>query len=396
MINNLLNECHGKIKVLALTGIRSEYDLMHPLLKALDCDESFEVGVIVSGAHLTPLHHYSVSQIELDGFRIAERIENYVNSDSRSAKVFSIGSLIQSLSMTLNREKPDLLIVLGDREEVIAGSMAAAYMSIPTIHIAAGDATWAADGDVDEEVRFAASKLSHVFLTMANEHKDRLIKLGEQSWRIMNVGNGGLDRILSVSHLSKAELADVINGLVLSKYAVCIYHPLSSYSSEEIESEVENAIETALSAGLKVLLGNPNSDPGYDSVIKVFDRYTDNPNVFRYGHLERTAFINLLRHASLLIGNSSLGVHEAGFLALPALNIGERQQGRLTDNNIVFVENNIEKLREATTKLLSDKFKSTLIEHHSIYGDGTMAQKSLAFLKSLPSKKVLLAKQITY
>lgn len=394
---SLISQCDNKIKVLALTGIRSEYDLFYPLLNLLEHSEQFDVGVIVSGAHLTPLHHYSVKQIEQDGFRIAERLENYVNSDSTSSKVHSIGSLIQGLSLTLNREKPDLLLVLGDREEVIAGAMAGSYMRIPVVHLASGDATWTEGGDVDEEVRFAASKLSHVFFTMTEAHSERIKKLGEEPWRCFTVGSGGLDRIRLVPNMTREALVEKVSSLTAEPFAVCIYHALSSYTEEQVTSELTHAIESALSQNLNVLLGSPNSDPGYQWVLNVFKKYQNHPKVHQYKHLPRTEFINVLRHAHLLIGNSSLGIHEAGYIGLPAINIGERQKGRLMDNNITFVEDDFEEIKIAVHKAAyNQEYRQGITKNKSIYGDGYMAEKAMKALLELPNKEKLLAKHITY
>lgn len=399
MVNKetLLEQCEGKIKVLALTGIRSEYDLMFPLLTQLENSPQFDLGIIVSGAHLTPLHNYSVQHIEQDNFKIVDRIENYLNSSSTSAKVHSIGSLIQGLSITLNREKPDLIMMLGDREEVIAASIAGSYMRIPVVHLAAGDATWTEGGDVDEEIRFAASKLSHVFFTMTEAHTVRMNKLGEEPWRSFTVGSGGLDRIREVQDIDKEQLAASISPLISEPFVVCIYHALSSYTKEQVESELTHCIESALNNNLNVFLGAPNSDPGYEWVLGIYKRYENHPKIHQYNHLARNEFINMLRHANALIGNSSLGVHEAGFIGLPAVNVGERQSGRLMDNNITFVENDAELINSTLKKAAFDEnFRQKITKNSSIYGDGYMAEKAIKALLSLPSKETLLAKKITY
>ena len=394
----LLEEKGGVIKALALTGIRSEYDLLYPLLKKMDQDSSFDLGVVVSGAHLTSLHNYSVNQIREDGFTIVEEIDTYNLSNDTAEKVNSIGSLLQHLSKVLEREKPDLLMVLGDREEVIVAGVAGSYMRIPVVHLAAGDATYPEGGDVDEEIRFAASKLSHVFLTMNEEHSHRMKLLGEEEWRIHTVGNPGLDKILETPRLSRAELSSSLGENILSDYAVFIYHVLSSYDQESVEREVVFGIEAALSKGIKLFIGAPNSDPGFEWVEEIYERYQNHSDIVFYRNLPRTEFVNLLIHAKLLLGNSSLGIHEAGFLGLPVVNIGQRQVGRMVDDQVVFVSGKDSRsIEEAIEQAaFNQEYRSKLSFGQSVYGDGKMVEKSIEVLKNLPSKNALLAKKLTY
>ncbi|REE84508.1 UDP-N-acetylglucosamine 2-epimerase/UDP-hydrolysing UDP-N-acetyl-D-glucosamine 2-epimerase,TIGR03568 [Paenibacillus taihuensis] len=380
-------------KVLALTGIRSEYDLLFPLLKRLNAAEDFELGIVVSGAHLTPLHHYSVHQIEQDGFHIVAKIESFIWSDSVSAKVKSIGLIIQGLASVLAEEKPDLMIVLGDREEVLAGSMAATYMGVPIVHIAGGDQTDPSEGDVDEEVRHAASKLSHVHLTMHPAHSERLMNLGEEAWRVHTVGNGGIDRLASENGISLEQLAELLGPDVKGQYVIFIYHPLSS-AIDMASKEVEIALEALSELNVPVFIGAPNSDPGFTKVLDVLDKFASKPGFHLYRNLPRAAFLTLLKNASCIVGNSSLGILEAPYLGLPAVNVGERQRGRISGRNVQFVNASFNEIKAAVQKALFDKgFSEQAIEDRYVYGDGQMADKSIEILRSLPEKTRLLAKK---
>lgn len=385
-----------KKKILAITGIRSEYDLLVPLLKGIEEDGEFDLGVIVSGAHLTPLHDYSFRLIEQDGFRIVERIESLLFSDSLHGKAKSTGLLISSLAQTLARENPDYLIILGDREECIAGSLTATYMNIPVIHLAGGDNTCPEGGDFDEQIRHATTKLSHVHLTMMEEHSERIRKLGEEEWRIHTVGSGGVDRLRTEPLLTKAQLAKDLGEGVLRDYIVLIYHPLSS-QIEQAALEIENSIQACIYQGMDVFVGAPNSDPGSHTVIEIINKYSSHPRVHLYKNLSREIFVNFLRNAKALVGNSSLAIHEAPYLCLPAINVGERQKGRIAGKNVQFVTADTEKLRRALMKALNDdKYREEIKEDANIYGDGYMVEKSLRIIKSLPPRERLLAKKITY
>ncbi len=392
----LLAACGGRVRVLAVTGIRSEYDLLYPLLRALHEDPAFDLGVVVCGAHPTPLHNHSIDQIRADGLPIVEVIDNLLYSDSRAAKAKSAGLLVQGLAQTLAREAPDLLLVLGDREEPIATALAGAYMGIPVVHLAGGDHTCPQGGNVDEEVRHATSKLAHVHLTMAEAHSERLRRMGEEPWRIHRVGSGGIDRLRQTPVLPRERLAALLGEDVLGDYLVVIHHSVSS-RPEQAAEEMRLILERCLAADLPVFVGAANSDPGSAGIASVIEEFTERPGIRPYRNLPREPFVSLLRHARCLLGNSSLGLHEAGYLGLPVINVGERQRGRLAGPQVQFVPAGAEAIDAALERALHDSaYREQLREADSLYGDGHMAERALAVLKGLPSRERLLAKTMTY
>ena len=391
----LLQECGGRIKVLALTGIRSEYDLLFPLLQALSLDGAFDLGVVVCGAHLTDLHNYSVRQVEADGLRIVERLETLLHSSSRLGKVKSSGLLLTALGQTLAREEPDLLLLLGDREEVVVGSLAGLYLGIPVVHLAGGDSLHG--GCPDEWVRHAATKMSHLHLAMAEAHAQRLRQLGEEPWRVHTVGSGGVDRLRREPTLSLESLSTTLGAAVFSPYAVFLFHSLMDAQCQQGGEQVALCLEGTLETGLHLFVGAPNSDPGYREVAQVIEQYGQRAEVTLYRHLPRSTFVSLLRHARCLVGNSSLAFHEAPFLGLPAVNIGDRQQGRLAANTIQSVPFDRQAIRQAVQRAAFDPdYRGSVQAGDTLYGDGYMAERTVALLKNLPDKATLLAKQMTY
>ncbi|RMG33519.1 MAG: UDP-N-acetylglucosamine 2-epimerase (hydrolyzing) [Gammaproteobacteria bacterium] len=392
----LLEACGGRIRVVALTGIRSEYDLLFPLLLALDADSAFDLGVIASGVHPTPLHGHSLRHIEEDGFRVAAVIENLLYADSRSAKARSAGILLTSLAEVLSREAPDLLLVLGDREEAVVGALAGTYLGVPVVHLAGGDHTHPVGGNVDEEVRHAATKLSHVHLTMAEAHSERVRRLGEEAWRVHTVGSGGIDRLRLFPGLDRAALAEILGEAVRGDYLLVIHHPVSS-AIGSAAGEMRLILEAGLATGLPLFVGAPNSDPGAAGILEVIDAYAADPRVQVYRNLPRDAFTALLRHARCLLGNSSLGLHEADYLGLPVVNVGERQRGRSAGPHVQFVDASRAAIEGALERALHDAaYRAGLQAGQSLYGDGHMAERSVEILKSLPVKERLLAKRLTY
>lgn len=396
MTTGLIDECGGTIKVLALTGIRSEYDLLYPLLVALREDPAFELGVIACGAHPTALHNYSLRHIQEDGMPVVEVIDNLLYADSFASKAKTAGLLMTGLAQTLDREQPDLLMTLGDREEVVVGGLTGSYMGIPVVHLAGGDHTHPVGGDVDEEVRHAATKLSHVHLTMAEEHSERVIRLGEDPSLVFTVGSGGIDRLRTNPGLPRDALAASLGDDVLGDYLLVIHHTVSS-TADVAADEMRLVLEECLATGLPVFVGAPNSDPGHQSIVEAIREFESHPRLHTYRNLPRDAFTSLLRHAACLVGNSSLALHEAPYIGLPAINVGERQKGRLAGSNVQFVDVCRESLEAALDQALHDqRYREAVKAGPSPYGDGHMAERAVEILKSLPGKRELLAKELTF
>lgn len=382
-----------KKRVLAVTGIRSEYDLMYPLLNKLNNSNEFELFIVVTGAHLTSLHNYSVNHIINDGFNIAAKIETPIQNDIPSQRVESCAIFMQHLCRVITEFSPDLLLVLGDREEPLITAVAGGYLGVPIIHLAGGDSTLPDGGNVDEQARHATTKLSHIHLTMTESHSDRLLRLGEEPWRIHTVGSGGLDRLRLTPNLSREELHHRTELNVTRPYAVLIHHPLNDNASQAIK-EINAAKSAIADFNLNLIVGLPNSDPGSSQIIKHIGTLK---GVDTYSNLDRLDFVNLLRHSEILLGNSSLAFHEADFLGLPAINIGERQRSREHGGQVIFCDGNIEEVREAVNTALSDvKFREKLQANCGLYGDGYMADKAYEVLKLLPDRNQLLAKHMTY
>ncbi|MDZ5000424.1 UDP-N-acetylglucosamine 2-epimerase (hydrolyzing), partial [Clostridium perfringens] len=210
-------------KILSFTGIRSDYDLMSGLYNKLNNSDDFEIGVIVSGAHLSDSYGYTVDNIEKDGIPIIAKIETLIDSSSKSARVKSLSILLQDCIHSVTMYNPDLIIYAGDREDVIVAGIIGSYLRIPTVHFFGGD--HASDGNVDNSIRHATSKLSSLHFVSNNKAKSRLIKMGETHNRIFNVGSPALDKFISTRHISKEHLLKDLERSKWSEYAVVIFHP---------------------------------------------------------------------------------------------------------------------------------------------------------------------------
>lgn len=386
-----------KRKIIAVTGARSEYDLLSSVFEKLNTDDGIDFGIIVTGPHLSEDFGNTAQYIEKDGYKIEDRIYNLIDTNQKIGRIASIGYQIPALAQTINRIKPDLLLVAGDREEAISVTMTGAFLDIATAHFFGGDI--AKDGNIDNSVRYAASKFAHLHFPTLEAHKENLLRLGEDDWRIFVVGNPALDRFIQTPHLSRQDLGKALEfDIIEDPYFVLIQHSIIT----EVEKQREHAeitLRAIRKSGIKCFINYPNSDPGNYDIIEVYKKYSGlYPDQFRlFKNLDRETYVNLLRHAKCLLGNSSSGLLEAPSLGLPAINIGSRQRGRTHGKNVLFVDNDESEITDAVQKVLNDKqFQAVVSEKYNPYGDGSSSDKIVGILSDIKINRELLYKNITY
>lgn len=380
-------------KIHVLTGIRSEYDILAPVIGAIAETHGLEAGVIATGAHLSSRHNYSVRQIEADGFPIVARIDSLLASDGLNGRVKGAALQLAGLTDHFARDRPDMLIVMGDREEPMTGAIAASYHHIPIVHIGGGD--HAEDGNVDNPIRHAVSKLAHLHMATTQLSGARLRAIGEEDWRINVVGASGLDRLISVPHMSRAELDAALgvdwNG---APYVVLLYHPTITDYAEAV-GHIEAITSVLERSGLRVAAMAPNTDPGADGVLaglQAFAARCDRVKLFTF--LERGAFVNMLRHARAMVGNSSAGILEAPTLGLPVVNIGSRQRGREHAQNVIFTDYDLGEVTAALSRATSDPaFRALAANGQTPYGDGHTSQRIARILAETPIDARLMHKR---
>ena len=384
------------MKILAITGARSEFDLLSTLYDKLHKDDFFDFKIVVTGAHLSETFGKTVSNIEAKEYPIADRIYNLIDTDEKIGRLISLGNQIPAFAQTFNREKPDLIIVPGDREEAISVSMTGAYMDIPVVHFFGGDI--AKDGNIDNSARYATSKFAHLHFVTLEEHKQTLLKLGEEESRIFVVGNPAIDNIISTPNISRKELSKNI-GFDIEKddYLVLIKHPIITEFKEQ-KQQMETILDAVVESDIKCLINYPNSDAGNREIINVIDSYVSkHDKLFTFKNLDRLNYINLLRNASSLIGNSSSGLLEAPSFNLPAINIGSRQRGRISAENVIFIDHNKKNIVEAIDKVRNDtNFIEMVNKCVSPYGNGNTTEKVIKVLKNLIIDNEFIYKNITY
>jgi len=375
-------------KILAITGIRSEFDIIYPVLKEFQKDPGYDVSVLVSGAHLSQFHGYTCNQIEEAGFRIADKVDNLLATDRIVQRAKGTGLLTYAISQTVERESPDFLIYVGDREEGLAAAIVANYMDVRLIHLAGGDPVFL---NSDDPVRFAISKLAHIHCAFAEEYAQNLIKVGEEDFRVTCSGNPSLDNIKKTKEVSLKQISDFLSvDITGGKYVVLIKHPLSSEksdASEQMSITLEALEKFGSDHDYKIIGIYPNTDPGAYGILDVIDLYDNSQYIHFFKTLPHEIFINLIRNARALVGNSSMGILEAPFYGLPVVNIGNRQTGRLNAGNLVFVKHEIGEIVSNLEKACFDEgYRDHVKELKNPYGDGNSAERIKAFIDAVDLK----------
>ena len=335
-----------------------------------------------------------MQEIRRDGFFITEEIESLINGDQASARIKGLAIQLQGLVQTVVRTKPDFLLVLGDREESMSTALIGAYMNVPVAHIAGGDRVI---GNVDDQVRHGVTKLSHIHFVTNQESFDRIIRLGEQPFRVFNTGSPGLDRLLDVPELTATELSERLNFEIKDgePFILLIQHIIST-EIEEAYAQMKITLEAVKELEITTVLSYPNSDAGSQQMIRAIQE-EDLPFLYSAKNIPRLEFVNLMRRAGCMLGNSSAGILEAPLLKLPVVNVGNRQKGRLHADNVQFVSHDKSEIKAAVQRALFDQDYLDLVAKCSNpYGDGTASDQIADILGSIPIDSNLLIKDITY
>jgi GDP/UDP-N,N'-diacetylbacillosamine 2-epimerase (hydrolysing) len=368
---------------------------MSSVFAAIEKHPQLDLQLIVTGAHLADSYGYTVKDIKNDGFKIADEIESLINGDMLSSRVKGLAIQLQGMVQTVVRVKPDFLLVLGDREEAMSTALIGAYMNIPVAHIAGGDRVI---GNVDDQVRHAVTKLAHIHFVTNQESYERVISMGEQPFRVFNTGNPGLDRLLEVKDLSYEQLSERL-GFELTEgepFILLIQHVIST-EAEQAYFQMKETLEAVKELGIKTIISYPNSDAGGQQMIKAIGEYRHLHNLYIAKNIPRLEFVNIMRKASCMLGNSSAGIMEAPLLGLPVVNAGNRQKGRLHAENVQFVPHDKNAICMATRRAIYDKeYRDRVAKCSNPYGDGKSSEKIANILANIPIDEKLLIKDVAF
>jgi UDP-N-acetylglucosamine 2-epimerase (non-hydrolysing)/GDP/UDP-N,N'-diacetylbacillosamine 2-epimerase (hydrolysing) len=380
-----------------VTGTRAEYGYLRPLLDAIIKEPTLELRLYVSGMHLLKEYGDSIREIKRDGFKITRTIDMGSKAMANEYELAqSIGKGVIGFSNVLMEDHPDITIVFGDRTEPFAAAIASTSMNIPVAHIAGGEVGM---GDIDHVMRHAITKLSHLHFVQTEESEQRLLKLGEEDWRIHNVGALTLDTILSTDLRTREDLSNEYN-IKLGKFILIAYHPVSTEwegAKDQIGLVLDSVVEVATESNYQIVIIYPNDYPGGTRIIEVTESYSDRTFIHVFKNLPHIDYISLIKLCNVYVGNSSSGLIEAPSLGVPYVCIGTRQKERERAHNVIDVGYDKKEITSAIRKSLNDaEFLNVVAMCESPYGDGNASQRIIEELKHINIDVGLLNKKMTY
>jgi len=355
-------------KILFLTGTRADFGKLKPLMVMLQQDESFEVHIFVTGMHMLSKYGYTCLEVERSEF---DNFYKFINQNRSDSMDQILSKTISGLSDFVKEISPDLIIVHGDRVEALAGAIVGSLNHILTCHIEGGEVS----GTIDELIRHAVTKLSHVHFAANNVARLRLTQLGESEDTIHVIGSPDVDIMDSQS---LPELGEVKRyyGFDFETYAVLIFHPVTS-EVDALPRQIQMLVDAVLSSGHNYIVVYPNNDPGTNIILEQYERLKGHPKFKIYPSMRFEYFLTLLKAAQFIVGNSSAGIREAPHFGVTAINVGSRQHNRAKNNLIIDVPHDGEQL----VKVLKSA-DSTPHEAVSVFGDGNSASRFYSVVTS--------------
>ncbi|MCH9644430.1 MAG: UDP-N-acetylglucosamine 2-epimerase (hydrolyzing) [Gammaproteobacteria bacterium] len=378
-------------KIAVITTTRAEYGLLYWLLKEVNEDSDLILQLIVGGAHLSPEFGMTVAQIEEDGFFINNRIEFLMSSDSGVGIGKAMGLATISFVDSFSRLQPDVVVLLGDRWETLAIAMAATSLKIPIAHIHGGEVT---QGAIDDSIRHAITKLSHIHFPASECYANRVLQLGESPEFVFNHGAPGLDHLNRTAFSSRQEIQELLDIRFSDVNILCTYHPVTAQQNNSIEDFhiVLEALEAFPEA--TVVFTEPNADEANhkirDLIKKNVIRFPDKRHLFISLGLQK--YLSLAKQVNFVLGNSSSGLIEVPLMGTPTVNVGIRQQGRELANTVICCDAEKTKMLEAINKAMSKDFLSSIASINSPYGYGDASSKIKNTLRDINLTDILVKK----
>jgi len=380
-------------RVAVVTGTRAEYGLLEPVMRAVNKSKRLALQTIVAGMHLAPEFGHTADQVRRDGFRIDAQVDMLLAADrpAATAKGFGVGAV--GMAQAFEQVEPDVVLVLGDRVEVLAAATAAVLSNRLLAHIHGGERT---RGGHDESIRHAVTKLAHVHFPATEQSARRIIRMGEDPSTVHVVGAPGLDSILNERPAGVRELSAAVGLDVGKPFLLVVQHSVST-SPEAGGRQFQATLQATQTIGLPTVAIYPNSDPGQRGIVEAIAAAIAGDQIKAVRNLPRKQYLGLLKHAAALVGNSSSGLLEAASYKTPAVNIGIRQQGRERGANVIDADHDPMAIARALRRALSDaRFRRRLGVAKNPYGDGKTSGRIVRVLERLKLDGRLLQKQIRY
>lgn len=378
-------------RICVVTGTRAEYGLLRWVMEEIQADEDLVLQVLATGMHLSPEFGLTYREIEEDGFTISENVEMLLSSDSSVGVAKSIGLGTIGFADAFARLRPDLVVVLGDRFEILAAVQAAMVARLPIAHLYGGEST---EGVIDEPIRHAVTKMSHFHFVTTDAYRRRVIQLGEDPENVFNFGAPGLDSLERLNLLTADELIDALDFELRNPTFLVTYHPvtLDRGSPGERFGEVLAALEDFPDA--RIVFTKTNADTEGRVINRMIDAFVaeNRSCAAAFVSLGQQKYLSVLRHVDLVVGNSSSGLLEAPYLRTPTVNVGPRQRGRLRVNSVLDCKEERDAIRRAIQEALTDEFRERLDDIQTPYGGAGASKKIKEALKSVSLDGVLMKK----
>lgn len=379
-------------KISVVTGTRAEYGLLYWIIKGIHDDPDLELQLIVTGMHLSPEFGLTVKEIEKDGFPIAEKVEMQLSSDTETAIAISMGLGMIGFANAYSRLGPDIIVVLGDRFEILSAVASAVPFRIPVAHISGGEIT---EGAMDDLFRHAITKMSHIHFPATKEYTDRIIQMGEQPESVFCFGAPGLDNIYKLKLLDKQQLKNELGLPGEKAWGVVTYHPVT-LEKDSAKIQIEELLDALVEfSEIYWVFTLPNADTENRIIIESIKDYVQKKpqRAVLFSSLGQLKYLSLLRSAIVMVGNSSSGVIEAPFFELPVVNISDRQKGRVRAKNVIDVpvcEKN--RIVTAINSAISKEFRDSLKGLENPYGSGNVSERILNVLKTITLGEKIIKK----
>ncbi|MEE9379248.1 MAG: UDP-N-acetylglucosamine 2-epimerase [Candidatus Lokiarchaeia archaeon] len=382
----------AKKQICIITGTRAEYSYLKIVIEKIIDSKKLDLSLIVTGMHLLKEYGHTIDLIKKDNIPIKKIIPMYDENDSsNSALGKAVGRSIINFTEVLSELKPDILLILGDRYEPLVAAITASTLKILIAHIHGGDVS----GTIDESLRHAITKLSHIHFPASPKSAKRIELMGEEKWRINMVGSTTIDNILHEKLLSKQEICKEFELNESERIALCIQHP-NIYESEKAGTQMNITLQVLRDLKLQVIIIYPNNDIGSELIIKEINKYEGFPRFKIYKNIQRRIYLSLIKNVDFLIGNSSSGLIESPIFKLPVINIGDRNKGRETAENVIDVIHDYDEIKNAIKKALSKEFRDLCKAVKNPYGDGKASERIVRILEDLKIEKKILIKKLTY
>ena len=380
-----------KNKIFMFTSTRADYGLQRWMIKRMQICTKFDTYLIIGGAHLLEKYGYTINEISRDNIKNIIQLPFLNDLTDKFSLVSSVGDGLKRISRIFFTYKPDYIILLGDRYELFIMAIAALICQIPIIHLHGGELT---EGVIDEQVRHAITKMAHIHMPSISLYAENISKMGEEDWRIHIVGAPGLENIKKLELYTEEEILKLTGIDIHKNTIICTYHPVTLEGEDSVRWQIKNLWESLSKFDLQIIFTRPNAEAGSDEIVSMIKKFVDNNlKAYFFDSLGSKLYLNFLKYAKAVVGNSSSGIIEAPSFLIPTVNIGNRQEGRLQPESIIQTGYSVNEIYKGIEKALYDaEFLTKLKNIKNPYGDGNTSKymiKAMKEILKIPKEKLL-------